>query len=88
MGKYKGCINVPLVLASWKYNAEQRKKEVVKEDNADFIAQVGAAFSPCCMVGGTSCSSLDCLIGLLGPTEKQKGGEVFEGGHRFLLLMG
>lgn len=42
VGKWKGCINVPLVLASWKYNAEERKKEVVKEDNPDFVAQVGS----------------------------------------------
>lgn len=40
VGKWRGCINVPLVNSSWKYNAETRKKEVVKEDNLDFIAQV------------------------------------------------
>ncbi len=41
MGKWRGCINVPLINSSWKYNAETRKKEVVKEDNLDFITQVG-----------------------------------------------
>lgn len=41
VGKWRGCINVPLINSSWKYNAETRKKEVVKEDNLDFIAQVG-----------------------------------------------
>ena len=41
VGKWRGCINVPLVNSSWKYNAETRKKEVVKEDNLDFIAQAG-----------------------------------------------
>lgn len=46
VGKAKGSVNVPLVLAKWKYNAETRKKEAIKEDNPDFIAQAGGCWAP------------------------------------------
>lgn len=36
-GKFKGAVNVPLVNAIRKYNAETQKKEYIKEDNPDFI---------------------------------------------------
>lgn len=32
VGKVKGCMNVPFINAKWKYDPEQNKKVVVKED--------------------------------------------------------
>ena len=43
-GKAKGCVNVPIVNAKWVYNAEERKKTVVKSPNDDFLAQVQKRF--------------------------------------------
>ena len=40
VGKFKGCVNIPVVNATWKWDAEQGKKVAEKEDNLDFIAQV------------------------------------------------
>lgn len=39
-GKVKGSINVPLINAKWRYDPEQKKKVVDKEDNAQFVAMV------------------------------------------------
>jgi len=33
-------VNIPIVNARWKFNSESNKREVVKEDNDQFIAQV------------------------------------------------
>ncbi|GAB4816661.1 hypothetical protein N2152v2_003707 [Parachlorella kessleri] len=44
VGKVKGSVNIPLVNARRVYNAQERKKEVVKEDNPDFIAMVEKRF--------------------------------------------
>lgn len=56
-GKFKGCVNVPIVNASWKYNAAEKKKEVVKEDNMDFVAMVSRSepsisWPACCWAAG------------------------------------
>jgi rhodanese-related sulfurtransferase len=44
VGKVKGSVNVPIQHAKWKYNAEERKRTVVREDNPDFVAQVEKRF--------------------------------------------
>lgn len=44
VGKVKGCVNVPLVLSTRKYDPEQNKKVVFKEDNPDFVAQIKKRF--------------------------------------------
>lgn len=41
VGKVKGSVNVPIAHASRRYDSEQQKKVLKKEDNPDFIAQVG-----------------------------------------------
>lgn len=45
-GKVKGCINVPIVNARWKYDPEQNKKVVIKDEglNPDFINQIKKKF--------------------------------------------
>lgn len=40
VGKVKGSINVPIINARWKFDPEQNKKVVEKEDNDKFIEQV------------------------------------------------
>lgn len=44
VGKFKGCVNIPVVNATWKWDAEQGKKVAEKEDNLDFIAQIEKRF--------------------------------------------
>lgn len=44
VGKVKGCVNIPIVNSKWKYNPEERKKEIVKEDNANFLEMVQKKF--------------------------------------------
>jgi hypothetical protein len=41
VGKFRGCVNIPIMDARWVWDAEQGKKVVEKEDNLEFIAQVG-----------------------------------------------
>lgn len=36
----KDSVNIPYVICTRVYNAEERKKTIKKEDNPDFIAQV------------------------------------------------
>ena len=40
VGKVKGSVNIPIKLATRRWDAEQGKKVVQKEDNPDFVAQV------------------------------------------------
>lgn len=42
MGKAKGSVNVSVVNGTMKYNPETKKKEMIKEDNPNFVAQVRA----------------------------------------------
>ena len=62
VGKWRGCINVPLINSSWKYNAETRKKEVVKEDNLDFIAQVGMVLFAVLFLGTATVRSTQARV--------------------------
>ena len=41
VGKVKGSVNVPIMNGTFKYNPELRKKELIKEDNPDFVRRVG-----------------------------------------------
>jgi rhodanese-related sulfurtransferase len=43
-GKVKACVNIPIVNSKWVYNKELRKKEMVKEPNASFVADVQKRF--------------------------------------------
>ena len=40
VGKIKDSVNIPIVNASKKWDPEQQKKVVKKEDNPDFVKQV------------------------------------------------
>lgn len=40
VGKVKGSVNVPMVNATKKWDSEQQKKVVKKEDNPNFVQQV------------------------------------------------
>ena len=40
VGRVKDSVNVPLVIATKRWDSEQQKKVVKKEDNLDFIKQV------------------------------------------------
>lgn len=44
VGKVKGSVNVPIMNGTFKYNAELRKKELIKEDNPDFVRMVEKKF--------------------------------------------
>ena len=81
-GKVKGCVNVPIVNAKWRYDPEQKKKVVDKADNDQFVAQVKKKFPDLTTPIIVGCSdgrsySLDalgelddagyeCLVGLKG----------------------
>ena len=39
-GKVKGCINVPLYNAKWKFDPEENKRVVEKSENEDFLKTV------------------------------------------------
>ena len=40
VGKVRESVNVPLVIATKRWDSDQQKKVVKKEDNLDFIKQV------------------------------------------------
>lgn len=40
IGKWKGGVSVPFVNAKWRYDPEEKKKVVDKEDNPNFIAML------------------------------------------------
>ena len=44
VGKVKGSVNVPIMNGTFKYNPELRKKELIKEDNPDFVRMVGGCW--------------------------------------------
>eukprot|EP00199_Chlamydomonas_sp_CCMP681_P005380 CAMPEP_0119103788 /NCGR_PEP_ID=MMETSP1180-20130426/2158_1 /TAXON_ID=3052 ORGANISM="Chlamydomonas cf sp, Strain CCMP681" /NCGR_SAMPLE_ID=MMETSP1180 /ASSEMBLY_ACC=CAM_ASM_000741 /LENGTH=237 /DNA_ID=CAMNT_0007088379 /DNA_START=38 /DNA_END=751 /DNA_ORIENTATION=- len=44
IGKVRDSVNIPWVICKWVYNAEKREKNVVKEDNPDFLKQVEKRF--------------------------------------------
>lgn len=44
VGKVKNSVNVPIVNATKKWDSEQQKKVVKKEDNPNFVAQVEKRF--------------------------------------------
>ena len=41
VGKVKGSVNIPIVHAKRKYSSEKQKKVLEKEDNPNFIQEVG-----------------------------------------------
>lgn len=41
VGKIKDAVNIPFMLASRRYDPETREKKLVKEQNTEFIRQVG-----------------------------------------------
>lgn len=43
-GKFKGCVNVPLVNAKWRYDPELKKKVLEKEDNPQFMDLIKKKF--------------------------------------------
>ncbi|PSC69936.1 gonidia-specific protein [Micractinium conductrix] len=43
-GRYKQCVNIPLVHSKWWYNPASQKREVKKEDNELFIQQIEKRF--------------------------------------------
>jgi hypothetical protein len=45
VGKIKDSVNIPMMLASRKYDPETREKKLVKEPNTDFIRQVSSSSS-------------------------------------------
>lgn len=50
VGKFRGCVNIPIMDARWVWDAAQGKKVVQKEDNLEFIAQVKGVCV--CVLGG------------------------------------
>lgn len=46
IGKVKGSVNIPIVLATRRYDPDQGRKVSIKEDNPDFIAEVRAPQAP------------------------------------------
>lgn len=40
VGKVRGCVNIPIMHAQRKYNTEEKRKVLQKEDNPDFISEV------------------------------------------------
>jgi 2,4-dienoyl-CoA reductase-like NADH-dependent reductase (Old Yellow Enzyme family) len=55
VGKIKDSVNIPLMLASRKYDPETREKKLVKEQNTDFIRQVRPAAAASSSWGGGGC---------------------------------
>jgi hypothetical protein len=43
VGRVKGSVNIPMMIAKRVYDPEQKKKVVKKEENPDWIEQVRAA---------------------------------------------
>jgi rhodanese-related sulfurtransferase len=43
VGKVKGCINVPIMNAKWKFDSKENKRVMEKSENPDFVKQVEKA---------------------------------------------